>query len=155
MHRDTEILCLRTSSVKSIIQCNTEPDTNFLMDCTIKIERWLTYCCISSSISCLLFISSLNFSLQWQTRTPKHIHVHVMPTHLHIHVHVHVWLWRPKASHLCCMSITCDTHTPGHSSIADETWYWPKHILCIGWLFKPKGHSRPRELWFSIYLCTL
>ena len=35
-------------------------------------------------------------------------------------------------SHLCCMCMTCDTHTPGHPSAADEVWYWLKHILHIG-----------------------
>ena len=39
---------------------------------------------------------------------------------------------RPKASHLRCMCMTCDTHTPGHPSVADEVWYWLKHVLCIG-----------------------
>ena len=37
-----------------------------------------------------------------------------------------------KASHLCCTCMTCDTHTPSHPSTADEAWYWPKCILCIG-----------------------
>ena len=26
----------------------------------------------------------------------------------------------------------CNTHTPGHPSAADEAWYWPKRVLCIG-----------------------
>ena len=46
-----------------------------------------------------------------------------------------VWLWRLKASHLCCTCMTCNAHTPSHPSTADEAWYWPKCVLCIGWLF--------------------
>ena len=66
----------------------------------------------------------------------------VRPTYTYMYmytVHVHVCtvyvvlctcrIRRPKASHLC---MTCDTHTPGHPSAADEAWYWPKCVLCIG-----------------------
>jgi len=49
-----------------------------------------------------------------------------------IAVHQAVRLWQSKASHLCCMCMTCDTLTPGHPSTADEAWYWPKHVLHIG-----------------------
>ena len=52
-----------------------------------------------------------------------------------------------KASHLCCMCMTCDTHTPGHPSTADEAWYWLIHVqLCTGLL-------QPKELWLSTFSC--
>ena len=41
-------------------------------------------------------------------------------------------LWILKASHRCCMCITCNTHTPSHPSAADEAWHWPKRVLRIG-----------------------
>ena len=57
-----------------------------------------------------------------------------------------VWLYM-KTSHLCCMCMTCDTHTPGHPSTADEAWYWLIHVqLCTGLL-------QPKELWFSTFSC--
>ena len=40
--------------------------------------------------------------------------------------------WILKASHLCCRCMTCDAHTPGSPSAADEAWYWPKRVLRIG-----------------------
>ena len=40
---------------------------------------------------------------------------------------------RPAICVAC--TCTCDTHTPGHPSTADEAWYWPKHVMHIGWLF--------------------
>ena len=49
------------------------------------------------------------------------------------------------------------THAPGHPSAVGEAWYWPKHVLLIlgdCLTSRPKGLSRPRELWFSIYSCT-
>ena len=27
--------------------------------------------------------------------------------------------------------MTCNAHTPGQPSTADEAWYWPKRVLCI------------------------
>ena len=35
---------------------------------------------------------------------------------------------RVYASHLCCICMICNAHTPGHSNAADEAWYWPKRI---------------------------
>ena len=39
----------------------------------------------------------------------------------HIHMYMHMYMY--------------STHTPSHPSVADEAWYWSKHILRIGWLF--------------------
>ena len=40
----------------------------------------------------------------------------------------------------------------GHSSAADEAWYWPCTLGdCL--TSRPKGCSWPRELWSSIYSC--
>ena len=51
-----------------------------------------------------------------------------------------------KTSHLCCMCMTCDTHTPSHPSTADEAWYWLIHVqLCTGLL-------QPKELWFNLFM---
>ena len=64
--------------------------------------------------------------------------------YVHLHVYVHVF---PIRTCTCICTKLCDceellrpaivlecgnTHTPGHPSTADEAWYWPKYILCIG-----------------------
>ena len=62
------------------------------------------------------------------------VHVHVLHVHIHVHAHVdlhtvHVYV---LCMHLCCMCMTCDAHTPGHPSTANEAWYRLKCVLCIG-----------------------
>jgi hypothetical protein len=37
-----------------------------------------------------------------------------------------------KATHLCCVRMTCNTPNPSHPSTADDGWYWQKCVLCIG-----------------------
>ena len=79
-------------------------------------------------------------------------HASTIPTY---GVYIHVWLWRSKASHLCCTCMTCNTHTPGHPSAADEPGIGRNVSCALGDCLtsRPKGRSRPRELWFLIYSC--
>ena len=34
----------------------------------------------------------------------------------------------------CILCMRQQSPSPGHRSTADKGWYWPKHILCSGWL---------------------
>ena len=55
----------------------------------------------------------------------SNIHVHIH-VHVHVHIHVHVHV------HVYVLYILGDCLTS-----------------------RPKGHLRPRELWFLIYSCTI
>ena len=48
----------------------------------------------------------------------------------------------------------CMPHLPVHPSAADESWYWPKWLLCSGW-FCVTSYCLPfvREMWFIDYSC--
>jgi len=39
--------------------------------------------------------------------------------------------WQGKVVHLCCTCMTCNTHTPGHPSTADEAWYCAYILTCL------------------------
>ena len=54
------------------------------------------------------------------------------------------------------MHMTCGAHTPGHSSAADEAWYWPKHV--VEWLTsRNEGCLQPRfsDILTYTYNCEL
>ena len=56
------------------------------------------------------------------------------PTLPYLHTFVDIFFLRVlyiiKTNRQCYVCMSCNMPTPGHPNTADETWYWPKHVLC-------------------------